>query len=623
MSKLKALLMVVICLLVGGSMVVYADDPIQQASKPTSKLTIHVLQQEDKKELGMDGNGQPNQQVPSTAYALPGVTVTIQKVRYNDHNLEDYTVSGSPIVKESGADGLCIFDNVPNGRYIVKYTNLPDNVRTQVKDHFVDLPARNLTGEGWNYDVHVYPKNETVYGAVILTKNVGDDGVTPIPGAEFRCFIKGKDGRYTTEYMDENGVKELLTTDNYGQCSIDELPAGEYALVEQSCPAAYGIDTTPVAFTIDATGRVTNQNAEKKWKEVSGTVEKILHTNYKIPELHKGVKSVVNQHSGYDIDRVSTWVVNPVIPQDIQRYSKFIVSDDIDGMDTRLKFSGLETLNVVISDTDLSNVKFEYDKLSSYTTLTKDTDYKATYNTGTQTWEVTFIDTAKGFNKGQTLLKNKFVYIVFGCNFDTDEHTADDIMGRAIKNKAKLTYNNSMMPEDRYLESETPEIHTGGIAFYKYTEDVSHPLQGAVFKVSSSEENALKGVYLKKNNGIDDWTATSDVAGIVRFDGLAYGVDGTTAESGLTEYWIVEVKAPDGYLLYGQPIKFTVNATSDNYTSRPATTVENVHVTYLPTTGGTGLRPFVIVGGCFFGCMVMLALLYIVVVHVKHRKLVE
>ena len=638
-SLFKFVTALIMALSVGmSSMTVFAADPIKQASKPTSNLTIHVLQQIDEKEEGMDGTGLPGQVIPDygnttadkrdgqNTFALPGVTVTIQKVTYDDDDITNYTTTGEPIVKVSGADGLATFTNVPNGRYFVKYENLPQNVRTQIKDHFVDLPARNEDGTGWNYDVHVYPKNEYVYGSVVLTKKLGDDHETRLAGTKFRLYVKKAgaadpklNSSYEKEFVNLRGESPEYVTNARGQIAVSELPDGAYAFIETAVPEGIAIDTTPIPFTVTQSGSVVT-GPDGDYVNDQGIHYSVGIENWEIPEVHKGVKSVENQHSGYDIDEISTFVVSPVVPEDIWRYTKFVVKDDVNGLDERLKFAGIDTLNVVVSPTNLDTTKFEWNKLSSYTTLRKDTDYKASYDAASETWTVTFIDAASSFLAGQTNLHDLydketplFVYIVFGCEFDTTEYPASEIMGDAIYNQAELDWNNGFYAEDQVLKTETPEIHTGGVVAYKYTNgSTTVPLAGAQFKLCASEDDAINGVYLKDVNG-EDLLATSGADGVFRFDGVAYGEDGVANDTANTTYWLVEVYAPEGYLLLGHPVSFNVDKDSDLIVGAlPALQLENVPKAPLPTTGGIGVLPFMIGGGvCVLGAAAVAAFLLI------------
>ena len=579
-----------------GGMPVFAADPILQTDQPVSDLTIHVLQRIDKKELETDGSGLPGQTIPgygTDTFPLEKAVVTIQRVTYEDQDIGHYTVTGDPITQMTDEDGLAVFQNVPNGRYAVKYTNLPQNVKTQIKDHFVDLPSRNADGTGWNYDVHVYPKNEAVYGSVILTKRVGDDHTTPLAGAKFRLYMRNPQGKYENEYMDAAGRKTEFVTNRAGQIAVSGLPDGSYAFIETAVPAGYAIDPTPIPFTVTASGSV--KLADGAYLPDKGTVYTVSHENYRIPEIHKGVKSVKNQHSGYAGDAVSTFVVSPTVPKDIARYTKLIVTDDVNGQDDRLRFAGLDTLNVVVSDVSLDSTVFDQADLSAYTLLKKDRDYQAAYDADSETWTVTFINADAKFLNGRDCLANKYVYIVFGCKFDTEQYRMESILGEDISNQAELIYNNGFMQEDGVLQSEIPEIHTGGITLYKYTGSLSKPLGGAEFKLSASYEDALAGRYLKNNSGADI-CAVSDENGIIRFEGIAYGEDGVDHLTAETAYWLVETEAPPGYLLIGQPISITIDQKSHLYDTLPALQIENIPVSPLPRTGGAGLLPFYISG---------------------------
>ena len=587
---LSAALAGALCLSLGAPG--FAADPILQEEKTTSNLTIHMLQQVDQTETGMDGTGLPDQTIPDTATPLAGVTVTIVKVDDLTTDPEAAEKLGPEIVLVTGEDGLASFTDIPNGRYLVEYSNFPVNVRGTVKDHLVDLPSRNADGTGWNYDVHVYPKMETVYGSVILTK-YAEDGTTGLPGAKFRLYYRSTDGTYTEEYQTPSGVKTEFVTNAAGQIAVSALPDGSYAFIETEAPQGYLIDTTPVEFTVTESGTYVEQDGV--YVRDMGVVYTVSRVDYEQPEIHKGVKSIENQHAGYDGDDMSTWVISPKVPTDILRYTKFVVKDDVNGLDDRLSFAGLDTLEVVVSDVSLDSTKFTAGALSAYTRLTKGRDYTAAWDAESETFTVTFVD--ESFTGGAAAIKDQYVYIVFGCYFDTAQFELDDIMGDAIYNQAELIYNNSFMTEDGVMQTETPEIHTGGMTGYKFADGAA--LAGAEFKLAASEADAVNGIYIKNAAG-EEYLAVSDADGIFRFEGISYGEDGVENDAANTQYWLVETKAPDGYKLIGKPVAVTVNSNSHRYDSLPELQLENIAIPKLPTTGGIGYLPLVIGGAVAF-----------------------
>ena len=71
---------------------------------------------------------------------------------------------------ETGADGHTSAENLEQGLYLVVETRVPENVTSTCNPFFVSLPMTTIDGAAWNYDVTVYPKNQT--GNPTLDKTV-------------------------------------------------------------------------------------------------------------------------------------------------------------------------------------------------------------------------------------------------------------------------------------------------------------------------------------------------------------------------------------------------------------------------------------------------------------------
>ena len=75
------------------------------------------------------------------------------------------------------ASGHSSASGLPLGLYLVVETKVPENVHTTTDPFFVSLPMTDATGDYWNYDVTVYPKNQTNLSSTIdkLAKQQDDD----------------------------------------------------------------------------------------------------------------------------------------------------------------------------------------------------------------------------------------------------------------------------------------------------------------------------------------------------------------------------------------------------------------------------------------------------------------
>ncbi|WP_146120026.1 SpaH/EbpB family LPXTG-anchored major pilin [Leucobacter massiliensis] len=163
----------------------------------------------------------------------------------------------------------------------------------------------------------------------------------------------------------------------------------------------------------------------------------------------------------------------------------------------------------------------------------------------------------------------------------------------------------------------------GGIRVLK-TDDANQALAGAEFEVytgllPSGAPDPAKKVTVSPTGGTAVATWTSDANGELVIDGLRYsdwadgedidlddsdvvgdadGEDAANASKFIT-YYLVEVKAPEGYSLLGAPVKFTVRDQAAE-TGESDLDVVNVPVNagfQLPLTGGTGTTLLFTVGG--------------------------
>ena len=86
------------------------------------------------------------------------------------NELEAAVKNGGVAVPETDATGHTSASNMEQGLYLVVETRVPENVTSTCNPFFVSLPMTTIDGAAWNYDVTVYPKNQT--GNPTLDKTV-------------------------------------------------------------------------------------------------------------------------------------------------------------------------------------------------------------------------------------------------------------------------------------------------------------------------------------------------------------------------------------------------------------------------------------------------------------------
>ena len=87
--------------------------------------------------------------------------------------LEAAVKSGGGVMTETDATGNTSASDMEQGLYLVVETCVPENVTSTCNPFFVSLPMTTIDGTAWNYDVTVYPKNQT--GNPTLDKTVRED----------------------------------------------------------------------------------------------------------------------------------------------------------------------------------------------------------------------------------------------------------------------------------------------------------------------------------------------------------------------------------------------------------------------------------------------------------------
>ena len=77
------------------------------------------------------------------------------------NTLETAVKNGGVAMTETDATGHTSADQLEQGLYLIVETRVPENVTSTCNPFFVSLPMTTIDGSEWNYDVTVYPKNQT------------------------------------------------------------------------------------------------------------------------------------------------------------------------------------------------------------------------------------------------------------------------------------------------------------------------------------------------------------------------------------------------------------------------------------------------------------------------------
>lgn len=542
MLKLTSILMIITLVLAAFMPTVKAAPDY---SKTEGSLTI------TKYEVGDKGQN-----------VLKGVTFDIYKVADEEESTEiptDADILATKQSKTTGEDGIVTFSGLALGRYLVVESEAPSNVVSKIANFLVDIPMTSEDGTELIYDVEVEPKNNTVYGGVVLTK-VDATTQEGLAGVEFELQKQNnttweKYGETLATADGENDTNAEGTVLEKGKIEVAGLPAGSYRFVENTTLDGYILDNkTTYEFTVslnsDGTTLVEPNN--------------FIVTNEK-PTLTKTItSSLVNGST--NIGNTVTYKIESDIPSMVDELVTFKYDETID--------AGLDyTENTVkVEAFDASDVKTE---------LTLGTDYTLTVAQDEATFELVFTDAGK-----EKLALNKKVSITYDAVLDTDA----DATTVGNNTNTVLTYS-AEVNEDYKGTVNTPttetlsadvKVYTSGLYIKKVDSSNAVIPTGATFKIATSEDNAKNGIY------IDGIELTTGQNGLASHKGLAYGT-----------YWLVETKAPTytvtnsegqeetkSYNLLRKPVEITIDNTT--YSENEAIEVINRKGFELPATGAAG-----------------------------------
>lgn len=624
--------------------------------------------------------------VPGGAELLSGVQFTIWKVAdladyYGEDGavlpkVEDFELTGkgdaaelkkkgstTPIsgkISKETVKGVITFDGpkVSQGLYYVSETDVPANVTTKTDPFLVSLPMTNAGGDGWIYDVHVFPKNGTTYGGVTLVKQ-GKEGTKEavyLEGAEFILQMKDKEDTAKWDYLkyDDSSTSTSTSakwtytgvastdatkfkTDRNGKINVQGLTAGTYRFIEVSAPNGYIMDgTKKYQFTINKDGKVTWEVDAIGIGETSnaeGTHSAIVTITNEKPDTEKFVMDRKSKDWEADADyRVGAevpYLIRVDVPSNVEKLKTFKLTDT------------------------MKNLTFKADSFKIYETEKTDYTSETPILTGIKpketgkTWTIDFnaVDTTIGtITSAVKEYAGKSIYIYFVATLDEDAAMTE----AGNPNNITLDYSNAIYPTtedpDNPNKPKDPEID--------YIKDVVNVF---TFGINVTKKDGETGAVLndvefdlyRVNDGVtlpvspdkvtEEWLKKAENAKKIGFGKTKD--QGELSFNGLDNatYYLVETKTKAGYNLLKEPYKavlkltakFTKETTKKITTENGTVTTETITTTTygtgdgatngkyvvtvknykgftLPTTGGIGTFVFTFAGIAMMAAAVIL-----------------
>ena len=483
---------------------------------------------------------------------------------YTVHAANDASTVLNPVqtVKTQTVDsveGIAQFTGLDLGLYLVVEKEVPQKVTTKISPFLVAVPITQPTDTSkWMYNIHVYPKNGTNYGDVIISKRgyTGntDDGM--LSGVVFKLYKKDDTGVYqpvTENDKTHQPYGNFMTGSSgemLGKIKITDLSQGEYRLVEDSFTTATGyiVDQTPYDFTIDKDGKLVVKGVQANSNEIE-----IVNNR---PDLDKTVyNDAANENNGYvegsdySVGDMVPYQITVKIPQNITKLKVFTVTDSP---------VNLEDQKNTIAITDVTDNKI----VDAVDAASSKTIYTVNDNTKNTNGFVIKFDPANMENyAGHTLVISYKAKLLDAAKKNTEGN----------KNNAKLTYTNEIDEKgqgkegfENTIEDETV-VYTFAIRIKKVG-DNDVPLAGAKFnlyKKLETGETAPEGATTVIGENAAKLGLDSKYTWVLVEEGLESqentGLVTTTKGLANGTYYLVETQAPAGYNLLAKPVEVTVN----------------------------------------------------------------
>jgi len=311
-----------------------------------------------------------------------------------------------------------------------------------------------------------------------------------------------------------------VTTGAAGTATLGNLSLGLYLVTETGYPAG-ATPSAPFLVTLP----MTDPGNQSSW---------LYDVNVYPKNAVTTATKTVNDASVLKLGDNVQWTITSDIPN-VNSIEGYRI---VDKLDSKLSYS-----NSTVA-------------LSNNAALAVNTDYSVVFDTATNTLTVDFTASGRAI-----LAANPTAKVLLTVT--TTVNTVGEITNTALVYPNAASFN--ITPGQPGGPVVTPPAVTkwGNTVLHTQDSQSSAALAGAVFSVYPSRADALARTNAINVGGASSWT--TDASGNLVISGLRYsnwanGKAVGPGQPGYRSYWMVQTKAPSGYVLLAEPVEITVTS---------------------------------------------------------------
>lgn len=482
--------------------------------------------------------------------------------------------------KLTNKDGEVTFDKVPLGLYVAIETTKPAEVTSAVAPFLISVPMTKVGKNGneaateWLYDIHVYPKNQTTTGKIMLEKKgvVGGADKSDAMLLDGVKFMLEKQNASNSNKWDK--IVNPDRDDGYfvtneggrspGQVTVAGLMPGKYRFSEvgytdntdtiKATETKYIIDNGAYFYFVIGTDAQNRQTVSKPNDVTNDNDYSINGTTITVydyaPDVDKQVKDSHSDNyrvaADYNFGDEINYKVEVTIPANIEKLQNFVLTDTP------------------------KYVNDNKDSVKVYTDVNKGTALEVSaYNVA----ETTTADGYKGFTitftqNALSSVAGKKLYVYYTAELakDAQGNFAGVVTSEGNANAINLKYSNktSIDSTDKDKPGNNNEIEDDAVV---YTFEISinkkadnahgNALAGVKFDLYKEVAKDTKGALNNADAAKYGFDTTNNVSYLLVKKDLVTDNEGEASYKGLANgnYWLVETQTVDGYNLLGKPKK--------------------------------------------------------------------